>query len=417
MATPNEELTVSDLAAIIWKRKGLVTALTLFGAISAFAYTSLSAPRWQARAALLLPITESGGGGGAIAALVGQGATSPLNVLEGVVSSRKSVNRVAELTGTDPEKLEDQLSAKGDAPSNQLVITAEDGSSEKALQIVRSSIHVLTGLTKELGLSVAVRTKKEIETALESKKAELKKAEEAITAFQKAAKTVPDPEAPYSGGAYIKVYSEAKLELTKVQKQLAAAKEVATNALGKPFDLPTGLPDQELLRQKLVDKENQLQVARIHFGENAKEVIVLRKEVEAMRDSLKSELSRRVQAISDGVDIKVAELEAQRILLTWQVQAFKQLADIAPVEAAEAIRLGREVQTLTEVVSQLRTSFEKARIDADVDKVRWTVLEDPFVVKPALNKRFVRATAFGGALGFLIAALVAFGTNAKRRIV
>lgn len=414
MAASHEDLTVSDLAAILWDRKILVLTLTLVGAVAAYTYTKLSPARWQARAALLLPISEAGGGSGAIAALVGQGTTSPLNILEGIITSRKTIDRVAEKTGADPDKLKDILDAKGDAPSNQLIITAEDESSERALSYVRTSIHVMSGLTRELGLSVAMRTKEQIQTALKSKEAELANAEDALTAFQKTARTAPDPEAPYSAAAYIKAYGEAKLELQKVERQLNAARKIAESALGKPIDLPTGLPDQELLRQKLIEKENQLQVARIQFNESAREVVILRKEVQALRASLQGELSRRVRAITDGVDVRVADLEAQRILLSWQAQALKQLADIAPAEAAEATRRGREVQTLNEVVAQLRSQFEKARIEADVDKVRWSILEDPYVVKPAVNKRFFRATAFGGAFGFLLAAIWVFGAQSRR---
>lgn len=404
-----EELTVSDLVAMLWKRKGVVLGLFVACAVLSVGYTFVSPARWQARASLLLPLPDSqGGGSSAITALIGQGTASPLDVLEGVLASRKAVVMIADKTGYDPDKLDDNLSGKGDSPSNQFVILFEDTDAEKAKSVVRESVHVLDGLTKDVGISVAERTKVELEKALKAKNEELRAAEERLTDYQKTAKTAPDPTAPYSAAAYLKAYEDAKLELGKVERQLSAAKAIAASASKQPADLPNGLPDNQALRDKLIEKENALAVARIHFGETSSEVATLRQEVQVIRDSLRAELLRRYQAVSTNVDSKVADLEASRQLLAWQVQALKGLADVAPKEVADQMRLAREVQTLSGVVQGIREQYEKTRIDADVEKVRWTVLEEPFVVKPAVNKRYGRAAAFGGALGLLIGAIIAF---------
>lgn len=416
----SDELTVSDLLLLMWERKGTVLVVAVLGALLGFGVTTYLPARWESRASLLLPLPDTGGsaGGNPLTALIGGGSASPLDILEGVLTSRKAIERIASKSGYDPEKLEDALKVRADSPKNQLNIVIEDEKPDRGRKVLAEAISALDLMTKDLGLSVASRTKKELEIALVGKQTELKAAVGRLTAFQRVAKTVPDPTTPYSAAGYLKAYSDAKIDLGKVEKSLAVARTQAGIAGSAPVELPTGSPEKDVWHDKLVEKETELQLARVHFGEKAPEVVTLREQVEVLRGRIRTEMARKLQAVNSQVDERIASLEANRQLLVWQVDVLKSLADKAPGEAAELMKLQGEVTTLTTVLGELRAQYEKVKIDADVDKVRWSILEDPYTVKPAVNKRFIRSTAIGGALGLALGAFIVFwGYSMNKRKV
>jgi xanthine dehydrogenase YagR molybdenum-binding subunit len=71
-------------------------------------------------------------------------------------------------------------------------------------------------------------------------------------------------------------------------------------------------------------------------------------------------------------------------------------------EAAEYVRLYREVQGAGEIVQTLRENFERARTEAQVDKVRWSVLDQPYLEDKPNNKNYVRNVAVGAIAGIFI---------------
>lgn len=402
-----EELTVSDLITLLWRSKGLVIGLVVTGVVIGGAFTYFSTARWQAKTTLLLPLPDSTSGSAAanFGALIGQGSANPLDILEGVLKSREATEAVAKKAGADPDAVNECLKVNGDSPTNQLVITFESPNQEQGLAVVGAAAQELGKLAKSLGISVASRTRVQIEEALKSKNRELETAEARLTAFLQKAKTVPDPATPYSAVGYLKAYSDAEIELGKVTKQLSIVRAQAGQAYASPVEVPKATPEADQWRTQLIERETQLQLTRVHFGDMSPQVISLKEEVEVLKRQIRTEMTRKMQAVNASVEPKVAELEASRQMLQWQVDTLKLLADKAPQEAAQLMRLQREVLTLTEVVAQLRSQYEKVKLDADVEKIRWSVLEAPYIVKPAVNKRYGRAGAVGGGLGLFLGAL------------
>jgi tetrahydromethanopterin S-methyltransferase subunit B len=78
-------------------------------------------------------------------------------------------------------------------------------------------------------------------------------------------------------------------------------------------------------------------------------------------------------------------------------------------------RLAREVATLNELVQQLRVSLEQARMEMSRDPNRWEVLEEGRLREGAINKRWIRNSALGFAIGMIISTMLAFimGKNEK----
>lgn len=404
---PREELTLLDLAALCWARKGIVLGLSALLGIGAFAFTLLSPPIWQAKATLVMPMPETTPVNSQLAMFVGQPASSSIDVLAGIVKSHRLLKEVAAKTDSDPFKLERILRTDVNPAAGQLSLKAEDGSKERAALYLSEAIVTLDKLAKEVGLSVASRTRSEIETSLAQRRQELETAETRLSNFLARALTAPDPANPGASSEYRKAFSEARIQEQRLDRELAAERQKMSQ-VAKAGDLPTGIPELQPLRDQLIAKETELANAKIQFSDSSREVTTLQRQVKVLRDAVQREVAKRYQAVDQGADLRIAQLEASKLVAEWQADSLRRLADAAPREAAEASRLHREVQTLASVVNELRMQYEKARIDADVDKVRWSVLEPPYIVEPPVNKHPVRSTAFGMVTGFLLGCLIAF---------
>jgi uncharacterized protein involved in exopolysaccharide biosynthesis len=111
------------------------------------------------------------------------------------------------------------------------------------------------------------------------------------------------------------------------------------------------------------------------------------------------------RSIDEGLNSTVAALEQQRLLLTFQVAETRQLANLAPDEAMALGRLYTEAKTLEQVLLGLRQRYETAKVDAQVQRVTWTVLETPYREDEPGNKRPVLAGVVLFMLGFIGAAV------------
>ena len=166
------------------------------------------------------------------------------------------------------------------------------------------------------------------------------------------------------------------------------------------------IPNTKPFRYKLIQLQYNLDVAQTTLGPLAPKVVALKREIDVTRQTLNEEISRYLQSVDVNLDANIATLEATRLTTKYQLDIASELAESAPREAVELARLAREVVILGDVSTNLRSKWEEAKIAADVDQVKWSVLEGPFIEDVPTNKHFVRNTAIGAIIGFLIGSVI-----------
>lgn len=443
MAVEEEEITLADLIAIIWQRKWTVATITLLCVLIGVLATWLPKPVYEASSTLLFPA----GGASPLAGIaqsfgisLPSGGTAPLKMYRAVLESARLREMISQETGIKAKKLQSMTTVKDDAQASLITVLVRHEDPATAQKVAKLYIRSLARLNKELNLPLARNQVEFLERELSLRTKQLREAETRLLDFQRrmvgeggapssAGTSVPTPmgglaglpSVRVSGGAlgfdtaYLQQLNSARLQLNQVQQQIAAAREAAQRVAQSATELPADLPPAALWRAKLTELEYELRVAELTYGPDAPNVVKLKKEIELTRQQLRREIENYLKAVNMNVDPNLAPLELQRVGLEAQVNALQQLAARAPEDTLQLQRLAREVSTLNELVQQLRVALEQARMEMSRDPNRWEVLEEGRLREGAINKRWIRNSALGFAIGMIISTMLAFimGKNEK----
>jgi uncharacterized protein involved in exopolysaccharide biosynthesis len=161
-------------------------------------------------------------------------------------------------------------------------------------------------------------------------------------------------------------------------------------------------------QRKLTDIEYKLRVARTTFAEEHPEVVRLKRVEKETQEQFQSDVKKYMSSVNKNVDPTIATLEAKRMLLEYQVSQARKLAKVAPEEGMQLARYVAEVLTLRKVSTTLRGQYEQAKLEAEISKVRWNVLDPPYIERKPVNKRYRVPVLTGAAAAFTISMIIAF---------
>lgn len=416
-SSPPDEL---DLRPLIDPLRGQGKRILAFGAVGfvlALIYTAVVTPVWQGRATILMIVEDDGSGiASALSSSLSPSAPDPLMVVEGVLHSRPSIEKVIKATGENRETVERGLETKREGKAAQISVGWADTDQKKALAAVQAAIDGLKEVGDQVGFTAASQQARLLKTTLGEREKQLRKAEDDLADYQKKMSAPSDPNDPASAGSYLKQKTDLEIQLATTEASLKQARSYANSSAAAP-ELPTEIPTVARFREKLVELEYQYNLQAAELGEKAPAIRKLKSDIELTRTALRKEIDLYLQSVDRNVDPNLARLEAQKTVLTSQLQAVTRLAASAPGEAVELGRRSREVLTLSELVTELRKQYETARVAAEVSKVRWNVLEKPFIEDKPLNKRWARQPVLGFVFGVVLSTLgiMFFGWRRGRR--
>lgn len=396
----DEDVALGQTIAKIKAFKWPVLGLAAFFAAAGSAYTYFKAPTWEARATLILVVPEMRGA--SLQMAFGLNQPSPLALLQGVVKSRSELDYVSKQTGIARRDLEKWLIADTDTPSNQLQLSASHRDQQMALKMVSSTIEGLTLLNREIGFSTAAQQVKYLEGTIRTREKELTAKQNAVVRYQRGMTVPVDPKNPESAGEPLRLLREAEFELGSVRKSIQVARQSAAATASTLPEVPSTVPSINALRTKLNALELELRNLQIQLGDEAADVIYTRRQIENTRVALRQETARYLRSVQSNVDPRLAELEARRIVLEDQVARLRPIVAAAPREAVEFARLVSEAEGAAQVLQTLREGYERARTEAEVDKVRWSVLDQPYLEDKPNNKNYARNGAVGAIVGIFI---------------
>ncbi|MCW5941755.1 MAG: hypothetical protein KIS66_05965 [Fimbriimonadaceae bacterium] len=404
MTTPTRETEIdlrSTLAVLGRSWRALLLAVVVGGGGGAL-FVLLSPPIYRAQMSLLT-ITENDATAALSAASILPGAPDPQLILKGVVLSNSSLSEISKATGIEKKDLEEGLILETDGPRAQVAISWEDRDSKLALKVIESARNTLSDLQKKVAFTSARQEANNIEAAIKQKDGELARAEAALAEYQRTMKAPIAANDLSSVALYFRQKKDLEMQLGTAKRQLAQAQQRA-NITADQAELPNAVPTAQVWRQKLGETEHQLRVLEISKGPLDPEVVRLKKEVAETKSRLQREVQDYLMSVREGIDAGVASFQAQIVVLEWQIAQIEETYKNAPEEAIELTRRAREVETLGAVLQELRLQYEKAKVRAEVDRVRWSVLDDPYLFDRPTNKRYVRTAGLAALVLGLLAA-------------
>jgi uncharacterized protein involved in exopolysaccharide biosynthesis len=420
MKIQSNEVSFEELLAKARRHWRFVVAGAGIGAVIAVTYTLVVPPIYEARAALVLPLPDEQqpemlAGGGLLS------KQSALTIYLGIFQSYSVRSRVAKAANISLKDLDKMLMCMTDENSNQIIISSQSTSKKDALNIVDTTLKTGSNVLASTSFSKAERQEQALETAVAKKQDELENAEEALNTFQKSSKTIANLGDAFAGTAVYSELAQNEIELGAVKKELDVAKQLATRvALGDPIrqNVQTLQTERERLREQLAQKQVELGFAQVSGGAQAPNVLRLQEEVKILKDALAESGRAEASAVAENRTPDLARLEIRQKSLEWRRDQLLKRANLAGDEAITLLRLLRTHQLAKTGYEALYSQYEQARTSAGVERVRWSVIDRPYIEPEPVNKRPARNAAIGFVLGSLLSvALVARRSKAdsKRR--
>lgn len=414
-AVLNPEPTVFQ---VLKRRWPLPVAGMLLGAAIGFATTYLARPVYRTRAEIV--VTPSAGDSPILSGIISATTVTPLTTLNGLMTSRAVRQYVAEKAGIPEQDVPRQFFIQSDPITSQIVLFFDAENASKGREVLGQVIEQVRSVQLDASTTTASQRAKQLRQVLNDAQLEYRQAQDEFSALLQTVSTVkvkdgePDPIGDQQR------LSELQSNLKQVEEGLRLAKTQRESLLREP-DLPKSETSEageyaylEGLRQTLESAETALAALR-KTQQDASPAV---RDAVARRDAAKTlyenERSKALARFRKGLDEEVARLTARRDVLAWRLGAQLALVREAPGETSRVLSEVQRLDRLQGHLADLRGKFEVARIEAEVERMTWTVLTPPVTEERPINKRYARTPAASGVLGLGIGALLALMVGGRK---
>lgn len=371
--------------------KYVIFPITILAVAFAFYSAKKEEPVFGAEARILMTSMEAQSEG---LNLVLGDQSGPINMLRGIFESRDTRKMIGDRAGMDVEEVKKKLTVLPDSQTKQILIQSRKLSTEKNLELVKVAIDVLEARSAELQIGPAGKQADLIKETLDKREGELNKAEDELAKFSKTMVSGPDATSTMAQ------LRELELEYGAAQKALESAEQRVRASASGGVEIPSFLPGTEELKRTIIDRRLALVTLQQSLGPGNPQVVKAQRDLKVAEDTLNEEIQKYIRSVAQNVDPVTAELAGREAVLKWQVEEARKRANLAPDEAKNFARLTREVVSLTTVVGALRSQYETTKIQADTEKLTWTVLDQPYTRDDKENG------AAGKVIKFFLAAFV-----------
>jgi uncharacterized protein involved in exopolysaccharide biosynthesis len=325
-----------------------------------------------------------------------------LSILYGIATSQRAYREVAQKTNIPLRELNENLKWKVDSQTNQLEVISQNSNKARAQAVADYAIGVTRQMALEVQGNLALSNSTELAAFLKKKQAELREAESELLNFQKSLRAAPSGIGPTSALDYFARLKQIEIDLGKVERQLEFERQVAVQRGQPAASLQSG-PQNPTWKERVTQVEYELRVAQTRLGPDAPEVEALRRKLQVTQNQLSREIREYIRSVNANLDAKVADLEAQRLTLEYQRGVVAELAKIAPREALQLQRIVREAESRAQAVVEIRRQYELSKVDTEVKRVPYAILERPIVQDEPINKEWPRPVMIAAIIGALVA--------------
>lgn len=446
-----EEISLSELFYIIWKRRNLIFSLFIISVIIALVYSLISPKIYEAKTVILLP--QQSGSSSALSLLaqslpisLGLPSTPSANMVA-ILKSRSAAEYVFQKLKLESyfqeknyedaiEKLMKSIKVTTNEKENTITLTAEAKDPKLAADIANTYIEALEKINASLGIYTAKRTKEFLEKQIERVKKDLETAENKLKEFQEKNLIFSiDDEAKAIIDTLAKIESERQMtsislkvaqdNFENLKKELIKQQRIQEKDLLAITSLTYTSTVLSELRNKLISQESELALLSIDYGENHPKVMSMKYMIEETKKTMKEELNRIYKAINNSSLYDLFNLQMSILVYDSKEKALKNVLEEYQKRLSRLPELGltlsklmRDVKVQETLYTMLLSQYEQARIDETKELAPISVL-DPAVPpskksKPSTVLNLLIAGVSSIFLGIFLVFFLNFLENFKR---
>lgn len=384
----------NNLSEFIQKRKSYKSSL-LTAVVFAFMFMAIQyiMPKSiTARAAILVALDTRDARMSA-----GLNQASTLSILSGVMRSNKLLETASASLKITKKELKSKLTVLEETKSNQIIILFK-GKNEREVPLQLAKIlEAFEEIQTNIGFELGKKQAKYLESALKQRQKELSEQNFALGSFITKANTVGGLGVTQDIALISGRLNEVRVKLQGVSAELEKIKAIAKL---NPKALLQADVDFQQSSQAFEAAKQSLAVEEIRSGDGSPSVRYLREQTKVLGERLNEKVVKKQNDIINGIDGTVVKLEVERSSLLGQKHVYENMLSGAPEDSAKLSLKNINSQVLQSSLVTLTAEYEKAKIDGEVDKAKWTILDGPFIEE---QSRFV-----GLALNALLVGIAVF---------
>lgn len=345
---------------------------------------------------------------------------SPTTIIEGLFNSRPAVRFLAQQLGQKEEEVGKRYAVSADTASGIIGISLDVTDPESGKHHLSNLFSKIRNLEVDTAQSSAALNARQLSESVAKRTKEYEKAQEDFAQLLRASKT------PFNGEMrtateFSRSLEDLRGELEGTKALHAQAKKALSDELNNPEWPKNGVEREvashlEMLRQKVTESKQYYQELSAQYNKDAPQLVNARAELEAAESVYKRELATAKQGVRMGLERSLMRLEGQRKMLEYQIAAKREIVRKAPQETSAVGNAVRNLTLLRTALSDLRTRYELARIEAESTRVRWSVLSEPGTDGVAVNKRYVRTPLTSALIGLFLGVLIERRRSSMRRL-
>ncbi|MDI7247877.1 MAG: GNVR domain-containing protein [Bacillota bacterium] len=429
-----QEVDLLEYLRVLARRKWLIFAVVVTGALTAYMVSSRMTSIYQATATIMIRTDNAMGAMPFVEQMMNVSSNGIRNCMEFLKSRTVVESALARLGWYDSLSSEQvgywqkSLSVQQVQGTDVARLSVESDSPEKAAAFLNTLIEVFKDYSQRMNQESARAAREFIAQQLAISEGALRRAEDALLQYKKSSRVV-EPSAETR--SQIEKIAAIEKDLAGAEVELGAARaerqeiERSLRSADPTLVTSTTLVNNPLVQQyrvRLSDLETELAGARERYTDNHPTVVSLKAQIAEVKAKLSQEVenvvgsqTRSLNPIHQELRTRLVENEARSVGLEAKQSALRQMLldaeaklAVTPQKEMDVARLVREQRVDEEIYVMLRTKYEEMRITeamkvSDVYVVdRATVPDTPVKPRKPLN------TAIAAFLGLFVAVGMAF---------
>lgn len=396
------------------KRPWVPVGLAVLGGILGVLATVLASPMYRTSLQLLVFPSATAP---TASLLLGPTAT-PQSQLAGILTSRPMRLFIAKSSGRTENQIEREFTVRSDPTISQIEIMLDWNNPADARALLPKIAAEAQRIQRASVEDASSTREAQLKTMLNERMARYAKAQDALSA---ALSNTRSPAASVAQLAQLTTDAQAEralvYELEISIKQLKRQLNTALNSAGLP-KTPTDPTSAELqsldeLRIAAETARAELKAIAERYQPGAPEYAAAEAKAEAAESIYNRESNAYRQAVAAGLNTRISQLESQLAVAKFRADSLEDLSKRAP-EATLTVRTHvRQVEALQTELAELRSNYEVAKIETEVERTRWAAIGEPLTEERPMNKRYARTPLASAALGLLLGVLWLIGTTPR----
>lgn len=396
------------------KRTWIPVGLAVLGGIIGVAMTVLAKPLYRTSLQVLVFPSNTAP---AASLLLGPTAT-PQSQLAGIFTSRPMHLFIAKTAGRTEDQIDREYTVRSDPSISQVEIILDLNNPEEARAILPKIAAEAQRIQRASVADASSAREAQLKKVLDERMARYSRAQDDLSAALREAKSPVSSVAKLAElttGAQTQraLVFELETSIRRLKEQLKTALNSAT--LPKSPTDPTSAELQALDELRITADRARADLKAIseRYQPGAPEYAAADAKAEAAEAIYKREADAYRQAVAAGLNTQISQLQTQLSVAKYRAESLEKLSRSAPEASLNVRNQVRQVETLQSELAELRSSYEVAKIETEVERTRWAPVGPPITEERPMNKRYARTPLASAALGFLVGVLWLIATGPR----